>query len=435
MEHQSTPRKFSRRDFLKLGGLGALLLAGGGTLPAVLRKPARRAVAAPASAAPGARLAVPPPLYRRLVATDGFIVLPGRDPLYVFGFTDVTDPDLNSDINTLDIYKGRVQAPAPILATEQDQDVYITLTNIGLVGRPDLDDSHTIHWHGFRNPIALFDGVPEVSISVPPARNFPYFYRPHDPGTYMYHCHFEDTEHVQMGMTGIVYVNPAQNGTPITYNGKTYTRFVYNDGDGSTGYERQFTLLLNEVDTRPHDNLLAVQEFIWSDYDPNYFVINGRAYPDTIKLSNDPSLEIEGTVRQSISSLIQVNPYDQVLLRFVNLGYRQHAMQLNGIPMRVVGEDATLLRGPDGFDLSYWTNTIYIGSGEARDVIFTAPGFASEAPGGTDAWGAYNSYLLMDRNLEFLTNNGLPGLGGMVTEVRVYTDPLPAQSAPNETYP
>ena len=69
-----------------------------------------------------------------------------------------------------------------------------------------------MHWHGFVNAIPLFDGVPELSISVPIGRDFTYFYRPHDPGTYMYHCHFEDVEHVQMGMTGIVYVRPKQNG-------------------------------------------------------------------------------------------------------------------------------------------------------------------------------------------------------------------------------
>ena len=35
-----------------------------------------------------------------------------------------------------------------------------------------------------------------------------YVYRPHDPGTYMYHCHVEDVEHVHMGMTGLVFVRP-----------------------------------------------------------------------------------------------------------------------------------------------------------------------------------------------------------------------------------
>ena len=81
--------------------------------------------------------------------------------------------------------------------------------------RPDLFDGHTLHWHGFVNAIPLFDGVPELSLAVPIGRDLSYFYRPHDAGTYMYHCHFEDVEHVQMGMTGMVFVRPKQNGTRV----------------------------------------------------------------------------------------------------------------------------------------------------------------------------------------------------------------------------
>jgi hypothetical protein len=51
----------------------------------------------------------------------------------------------------------------------------------------------------------------------------------------MYHCHVEDVEHVQMGMTGLVFVRPAQDGNTDLYpSGK----FAYNDGDGSTGFDR-----------------------------------------------------------------------------------------------------------------------------------------------------------------------------------------------------
>ena len=42
-----------------------------------------------------------------------------------------------------------------------------------------------------------------------------YYYNLQDPGTYMYHCHVEATEHMQMGMLGNLYVRPAQNGTPL----------------------------------------------------------------------------------------------------------------------------------------------------------------------------------------------------------------------------
>jgi len=414
MNMKLTPRRLTRRDFLKVGGLSGLALLAGRALPALaqrLDKPALAPVNAPASAP----LAIPPAVNIHLAATDGYITLPGRaNPLYVFGFVNVpvgVTPDALVD------YKGVVQLSAPIIGVDQEADVYLTLTNIGLVVRPDLDDSHTIHWHGFPNATAIFDGVPEVSIAVPVGRDFPYYYKPHRAGTFMYHCHFEDVEHVQMGMTGIVYVRPSQNGTPLG----GYTKFAYNDSDGSTGYDREFALLLDELWTTPHDNLESIQETVWPNYKANYWTINGRTYPDTLLPNNDPSL-----LEQPLSSLIQVNAGERVLLRFASLGYEQQAMQLPGIPLKVVGEDATLLRN-GSVDLSYMTNTIYIGPGEARDVLFTAPSYMGP--------GAYDTYLLKNRNVHRLTNDGAAGLGGQVTEVRVYPGTLGSQAHPNQTYP
>ena len=48
-------------------------------------------------------------------------------------------------------------------------------------------------------------------------------------------------------------------------------------------------------------------------------------------------------------------------------------MTLAGIRMRVVGRDATLMRGRDGTDTSYETDTLSFGAGESFDAIFTAP--------------------------------------------------------------
>ncbi len=88
--------------------------------------------------------------------------------------------------------------------------------------------------------IPFFDGEPTGSVSVPVGRFFTYVYRPHDPGTYMYHCHVEDIEHVTMGMTGIVFVRPLQNkygnsaGAPVARtNGDAAGAplgYAYNDG-------------------------------------------------------------------------------------------------------------------------------------------------------------------------------------------------------------
>ena len=123
-------------------------------------------------------------------------------------------------------------------------DFRVQLTNVGLAQRPDLFDEHTVHWHGFKNVIPFFDGEPTGSVSIPQGQTFTYVYLSHDPGTYMFHCHVEDTEHVHMGMTGIVFVRPAQDGNTSLYPSGKY---AYNDGDGSTGFDREFVMFLSEV--------------------------------------------------------------------------------------------------------------------------------------------------------------------------------------------
>jgi hypothetical protein len=230
-------------------------------------------------------------------------------------------------------------------------------------------------------------------------------------------------------MTGIVLIRPAQDGNTVLFPSGKY---AYNDGDGSTGFDREFALLLNEVDTRPHDGLLAIQEFVWSDYAPQFWVINGRAYPDTL-LPNTYDGHWTGTgaeaglESQPNSALIQANEGNRVLLRIADLGYEQHSLELPGIAMSVVGEDATLLRGPGGADLSYGATTIYLAPGESRDVLFTAPAHS----GGTGP----DVYILRNRALHRLVNGDSPLPGGMQTEVRVYPgSTLPVQSYLNQTY-
>jgi len=426
----------NRRDFLRLGGAVFTSLSIGAGLSHILR-PGVSVSAAPASSpslAPPSTVAT-----LRLVATDGFFSFPDRrsdDPagdnrVYGFGFraTAANEAQSNGPGRTdklIQKYKGKVSWPAPTLAISKDTQTFIVLTNLGLVGRPDLDDSHTIHWHGFRNPNSVFDGVPEVSVAVPPERDFPYLFIPRDEGTYMYHCHFEDVEHVQMGMDGVVYIKSSNAG------------YAYDLADGSpaldTAFHRQFTFMLNEVDTHPHDNLINVQEFVWSNYKANHWVMNGRSYPDTVMRDQElPGSDFDlggGLYSQPVSSLVQANPGEKVLMRIASLGYEQHAMQLLGIPMTVVGQDASYL-GSNG----YMTNTIYLGAGEARDVIFTAPQYeASLALNKGDGLGDYNRYWFRNRSAQRLINPGLSGLGGMVTEVRIYETPLGSQIGPNVTF-
>jgi FtsP/CotA-like multicopper oxidase with cupredoxin domain len=169
--------------------------------------------------------------------------------------------------------------PAPTIKVKEGQKLYLTLTNVGMMMRPDLFDQHTIHYHGFPNAAPIFDGVPEAGIAVNMMSSFTYYYLLVHPGTYMYHCHVEATEHMQMGMLGNLYVRPAQNGTLI--NG--FTKFAYNDGDGSTRYDVEFALQLGGFDHVFHEEHLGVQPLPFALMRDDYPMLNGRGYPDTVK--------------------------------------------------------------------------------------------------------------------------------------------------------
>jgi FtsP/CotA-like multicopper oxidase with cupredoxin domain len=374
---------------------------------------------------------------RHLVGTDGWVSMPAGSPAdlpffpdslapsnadtYVFGFRDVSDTPAHTwTADEVAAVRGHAQISAPTLVFDEEDEVFVTLTNLGLSMRPDLADGHTLHWHGFVNAIPLFDGVPELSLAVPIGRDFTYYYKPHDAGTYMYHCHFEDVEHVQMGMTGMVFVRPKQNGIDLPGHPAGTATYAYNDGDGSTRYDREFAFMLTELWSAAHYRDAHIQVSDWTDYAASFWLMNGRGYPDTLAPNSDPLL-VPADPRlqyQPISSLVRCNPGERVLLRLANLGFQNHAMTVDNIDLTIVAKDASLLRGRDGSTNFVSTNTVELGPGESRDVLFTAPG-----PG---------EYLLYDRTYAYASNGGGAGYGGMATTIRVEPPgTLAPQTAPN----
>ena len=448
---------FSRRELLKFAG-GAAAVATSVTWAGNVLMP-EAAVAVTEG---------PPDLF--LAGTDGWIFLPktpaippfhpdvlAPDPFttYMFGFRNITGMTAVQSQNQ----KNKAQHSAPLFWANQFDpdnpvDFKVQLTNLGLELRPDLFDAHTLHWHGFRNVIPFFDGEPSGSVAIPTGRVFNYVYRPREPGTYMFHCHVEDTEHVHMGMTGMVFVRPLQDGNAAllnvgasrpTPNNKAFKGFVYNDGDGSTGFDREFAMFLSEVWAEAHWADAHIQLPEWSDYRADFSLLNGRVYPDTIApnapidaLASTHFLAVATDANgdlvapdghpelqyQPQSSLVNCNAGEKVALRFANLGFREQAMTLAGIRMRVVGRDATPMKGRDGTDTSYETQTINIGPGESYDVVFTAPAHSGSA--------TFDTYMLYNRNYPKANNLAPDGFGGQATEIRVYASGVGPQAYPNQ---
>src|SRR5882672_606357 len=127
--------------------------------------------------------------------------------------TGHVDPRLIMDVGVMN-----ANQPAPMMAIDEDDEFFLTLTNVGQVMRPDLFEQHTVHFHGYPNASAFYDGVPDASIAINIGGSFTYYYLAPDAGTYFWHCHISPPEHLQMGMVGQIYVRPRQNRVPLGHS-------------------------------------------------------------------------------------------------------------------------------------------------------------------------------------------------------------------------
>jgi FtsP/CotA-like multicopper oxidase with cupredoxin domain len=359
---------------------------------------------------------------------DGFSIMADGRPQYIFSFADLTG------ISEADVMEAGILAaawPAPSIAVNEGDEFYLTLTNVGMLIRPDLFDPHTVHFHGFPQSSTVFDGLPESGISINMGATLTYYYNLVEPGTYMYHCHVEATEHMQMGMLGNLYVRAAQSWDGYPPNsvpagnldecnnpGDDFPGipcgYAYNDQDGSTAYDVEYPIQLGSFDPDFHDASWTVQPLPFALMWDRYPMINGRGYPDTVNTGPmrqpmDGGEDLNGPVDSQVEdALITASPGDRILLRLSNLNITvTHNLISPSIPMRVVGIDAKELRNADGTEaLHYTTNSVNIGGGMSYDVILDTAGI----PAGT--------YYLYAANLQNLSNLD-EDYGGMMTEIRI----------------
>jgi FtsP/CotA-like multicopper oxidase with cupredoxin domain len=368
---------------------------------------------------------------KHLAGGDGWMSYGDGSRGYFFGFSDVTAvPD--NQVMTRSLFNAKFSAPT--LSFRQNQEVFLSLTNVGMTHRPDLFDPHSVHFHGFPQAAPIFDGTPEGSVTVNMGSTITYYYKVNDPGTFMYHCHVESTEHMQMGMLGNLYVTPAQDGTVINMPAavldtgatpavvqpaRSFDKFVYNDGNGATGYDVQAALQLGSFDANFHTQSEVVQPLPFDTMRTTHGFINGRNYPDTVdpradafmRTPVDPSTPESALATllpetsQPISSLVTARPGQRILLRMSNLSVTDYfTVTAMGLPFKVVGAGAAIARGPGGVDHSFRTSSVTLGGGEAVDVMIDTTGIA---PG---------TYVLYTTNLNFLSN-GAEDQGGIMTHI------------------
>jgi FtsP/CotA-like multicopper oxidase with cupredoxin domain len=338
--------------------------------------------------------------------------------------------------------------PAPLMAIDEDDEFFLTLTNVGMIMRPDLFEQHTVHFHGYPNASAFYDGVPDASVAINIGGSFTYYYLAPDAGTYFWHCHITPPEHLQMGMVGQIYVRPRQNrvavgdslfgarqlqdqnlrtacvsandilcSNPLPAGGaaaNAATRsaagnYAYNDGDGSTYYDVEYPLQIHGFDPNFHFVGMTFNPEAFTDMKDKYFLLNGRSYPDTVTPGPLQTQSADGVnhFSQPLPAIISMKVGQKALLRISDLDVSEYQTLASlGIPMKVIGYNAKLLRDQAGNNMYYTTNSITLAGGESLDVILDSTG----VPAGT--------YYLYTPNLDHLSNDA-ENFGGLMTEVRV----------------
>jgi FtsP/CotA-like multicopper oxidase with cupredoxin domain len=342
--------------------------------------------------------------------------------------------------------------PAPLLAIDEDDEFFLTLTNVGMIMRPDLFEQHTVHFHGYPNASAFYDGVPDASVAINIGGSFTYYYLAPDAGTYFWHCHITPPEHLQMGMVGQLYVRPRQDrvagslyvalqtqqndlrtacnsatdilcsnplppsnsatGAATVLTGGT-SGYAYNDGDGSTYYDVEYPLQIHGFDPNFHFVGMTFNPEGFADMKDKYFLLNGRSYPDTIA-PNAMSTQSADGVRhfsQPLPSIVNIPAGKKALLRISDLDVSEYQTLASlGIPMQVVGYNAKLLRDQAGNNMYYNTNSITLAGGESLDVILDASN--------TTLYPSGSVFYLYTPNLDHLSNDA-ENFGGLMTEVHI----------------
>lgn len=151
---------------------------------------------------------------------------------------------------------------------------------------------HTIHHHGIE-PTPANDGVGHLTFEVS-GGNYTYQWQAAEAGTYFYHCHRNTVLHFEMGMYGMLIIDPNVPGAPFVDGGPG----VILVRDTPTAYQREAIWVADDIDARYRTLAVAdgVQDvdtdgrsgFVRINdpdnprlhaFNPTYFVVSGQAAP------------------------------------------------------------------------------------------------------------------------------------------------------------
>lgn len=271
--------------------------------------------------------------------TTTFDIAPGIQPTF-WVYTPKT-----RDMSTLSLYEPianpLLRTPSPVIRVEQGDIVWLVLENSHYL-------PHSIHLHGIDHPFMDHsgegnDGVGQTSqMDVMPGSSKTYVIKPRQPGTMYYHCHVQPHVHIPMGLQGIFVVEENRPNNWVQ---------VFNVGAGQVRhpsvavkekYDYEYDLHYQSADKELHlmarsandPRLLAKRlntEYDITDAQPDYFMLNGRSFPYTLR-----------------ESLIIMDENKKAKLRVLNGHEEAFAMHIHGHKPMVTHYDG-VDNGPNSY--------------------------------------------------------------------------------------
>ena len=217
-------------------------------------------------------------------------------------------------------YAFNKQVPGPrIRVTEGDR--------IRMIVKNNLPEPTSVHWHGMVLPNQM-DGPAEITQPpIEPGQTYTYEFTTQQAGTYFYHSHLEPDRQQSLGMYGALIIDPK-------------------DSTSTPAYDMEYTIQLQEWLERDGYTFPAM---LMEGGLPNFFTINGKAYPST--------------------DTIQMKVGQKILLRFIGSSNNFiHPMHVHGGPFTIVATDGN----PVPPTAQIEKDTVNVGPGERYDVIWTA---------------------------------------------------------------
>jgi FtsP/CotA-like multicopper oxidase with cupredoxin domain len=222
---------------------------------------------------------------------------------------------------------GTPSVPGPILRTTEGNGLDVTLDNSNSM-RP-----HTLHFHGVKKTWEN-DGVPTTTGAVAkPGEKHTYEVPANVPGTHLYHCHYQTPNHMEMGMYGILRVDPK-------------------------GYEpadKEYFMTAKDWDSRLSRQYAGENvQYDLTNRRPDVFTLNGKSAPRTLHPED--------------GSPIVVERGDTVRIHWVNAGFMSHPLHTHNHRFRAVEKDGSPI--PEA--VQYEQDVLNIAPAERYTVEFEA---------------------------------------------------------------